>query len=146
MRGPAGAACLLVLLAAGCRGDSAPEARPPLLELAADTIELPAGTALVEVRLSEAAGAGVIEPERVMATVGDVVRFVAADARGYSVRFEVGRLTAEQAAFLEATQQQASPPLIGTGAAWVVTLEDAPAGEYPFLSANHGTPGVLVVR
>jgi plastocyanin len=145
VRGRAGVVFLGLVLAAGCR-DTPPEARPPRLELAADTIELPSGTALIEIRLGGPAGASAIEPARVAADVGDVLRFVAADGRGYSVRFDTGRLSAAAAGFLDATGQLASPPLLTPGAAWVVSLADAPPGEYVFHSASHGSTGALIVR
>jgi plastocyanin len=140
----AGVILLLTAVAAGCE-----DVRPggaPLLELADDTIRLERGTALIEVQLRVRGGVGEIEPARVSARPGDVVRFVAADALGHSVRFDTARLGADAAAFLEETNQLASPPLLTAGAAWVVSLAGAPAGEYPFHSPNHGSAGVLDVR
>jgi hypothetical protein len=134
-----------LLVAAACR-DVAPVDRPALLELAADTIELPRNVALHEIRLRQRHGGTPIEPPRVDARVGDVLRFVATDALGYSIRFQHARLAPDALAFLDATNQLASPPLLSEGAAWVVSLDGAPAGEYPFLSANQGIEGVVVVQ
>lgn len=139
-------ALLAAVLIAGCGEEAPPDARRLVLELADDTIVLPPGIALHEVRLRERDGQGVIEPATVEARAGDVLRFVASDARGYSVRFDVAALSAEAAGFLDATHQLASPPLLGEGAAWVVNLEGAPAGEYRYYSANHGVPGLVIVR
>jgi hypothetical protein len=136
---------LALLLAVGCR-DVPPEERRPILELAADTIELPAGVSLHEIRLRQRNAGSEIEPQRTVARVGDVLRFVATDARGYSVRFDRARLPGEAAAFLAETQQLSSPPLLGGGSAWVVNLDGAPAGEYVFVSANQGAEGVVVVE
>jgi plastocyanin len=143
-RGRAGALFLGVLLMGACR-DVPPEARAPRLELAGDTIELAGGTALIEIRLGGRDPAA-IEPQRAEASVGDVIRFVAADGRGYSVRFDAGRMTPAMVQFLDGSNQLASPPLLAPGAAWVVSLENAPPGEYPFLSANHGAAGTLLVH
>jgi plastocyanin len=140
-----GAVLLLALLLGGCR-DTPPEERRALLELAGDTIELPATTSLIEIRLSAPGGTGQVTPDRAEATTGDVIRFVAVDGRGYAVRFDTAAMSPEQAEFLAGTNQLASPPLLGANAAWVVNLENAPPGEYPFVSASHGVPGVLVVR
>jgi hypothetical protein len=37
------------------------------------------------------------------------------------------------------------PPLLSEGSAWVVSLSDAPPGEYPFGCTMHGGRGVIRV-
>lgn len=141
----AGAVLLVLVAGAAACDERVPGQAPQVLELADDTIRLSGGVRLHEITL-RARAANSIEPARIDANAGDVLRFVASDALGYSVRFETGRMSAEATAFLDETNQLASPPLLGQGAAWVVTLDRAPAGEYPFVSAGHGPGGVVVVR
>jgi plastocyanin len=141
----AGVVLCTVMLFSACRelprvGERA------VLELEDDTIRLAAGVRLYEVRLRTREGRATIEPARLSARPGDVVRFVATDALGYAIHFERDRLAADAAAFLDATQQQSSAPLLNAGAAWVVDLADAPAGEYPFMLSGHAQRGVLVVE
>lgn len=144
-RGRTSALLLFVFIAQACR-EGPPGASRALLELAGDTIELPSGVTLHEIRLRQREAGREIEPAQVSARVGDVLRFVATDARGYSVRFQRDGLQPAAAEFLERTHQLASPPLLSMGAAWVVSLDGAPPGEYPFLSANQGAGGVIVVQ
>ncbi len=136
--------CLLAL--AGCREQRSAAAARHRLPLGRDTIDLGAGVTVHEVRLGgEPAGPG-IHPDSVSARTGDVLRFVAADARGYAIAFGDSTLPAPARDFLERTRQLRGPPLITTGASWVVTLKDAPAGRYPFRSLTRAAGGVLVVQ
>jgi hypothetical protein len=41
--------------------------------------------------------------------------------------------------------QLRGPPLVNEGAAWVVSLADAPVGRYPFLCRTHGARGRIAV-
>ena len=148
--GRPGAFLFSVLVAAAlaaCGGDRRGNAAAThRLPLGADTIELGAGVTVHDVRLGgDAAGAG-IHPETVTARVGDILRFVAADARGYAVSFGDSTLAPVTRAFLERTHQLRGPPLITTGATWVISLEGAPAGRYPFRSLTRDAAGLLVVQ
>ncbi|MBR9990839.1 MAG: hypothetical protein KFH98_13845 [Gemmatimonadetes bacterium] len=137
----AGALAILVLTAA-C--DNVPGAGPRVLELANDTIRLEAGVEIVEVEVRRSAD-GEFDPAAVEAHTGDVVRFVAGDNGGHAIVFESMALTADVREYLERTGQLRSPPLITTGASWVVTLEGAPAGDYPFRCSTHSVSGRLNV-
>ena len=137
---------LLVSLLAACGGEHGRAAARHRLPLGADTIDLGADVTLHEVRLGGTATGGAIYPETVTARVGDVLRFVAADARGYAIAFGDGTLPPAARAFLERTRQLRGPPLISTGASWVVSLKDAPAGRYPFRSLTRAAGGLVVVQ
>src|SRR5690606_3974037 len=113
-------------------------------ELSHDTIRLETGTALVEVAVQRSAG-GDFEPSQVSASTGDVVRFTANDNGGHAIVFDGAALSADARAWLEQTGQLRSPPLIASGSAWVITLEGAPPGEYPFRCVTHTTDGRLTV-
>jgi plastocyanin len=117
---------------------------PRVIELAHDTIRLEAGRRLVEVR-AERTDTGDFHPPRAEAAPGDYVRFTAADGGGHAIVFAEDRLTPQARAFLERTDQLRSPPLIQEGASWVITLEDAPAGTYPFRCTTHNAAGELIV-
>lgn len=116
-----------------------------MLELGEDTIRLAPGATLHQVMLHADPGGAEMRPETVRARAGDVVRFTAADAQPHAVVFDAGRLAPPLRAFLERTGQLRGPPLISAGAAWVVSLDDAPAGAYPFACLTHGALGLLLV-
>ncbi|MEX0907327.1 MAG: plastocyanin/azurin family copper-binding protein [Gemmatimonadota bacterium] len=118
---------------------------PAVLELTADTIQLPDSVSLIEVIVRRASG-GEFEPTMVTAASGDVVRFTAGDAGSHALVFDGAALPPEQRAFLDGTGQMRSPPLIHAGAAWVVSLAGAPAGTYPFTCVTHSASGVLTVE
>ncbi len=143
-----GAFLLAVLLAAApaaCGERHGAAAARHRLPLGADTIDLGSDVTVHEVRLGgEPAGAG-IHPDTLTARVGDVLRFVAADARGYAVTFGDSTLPPAARDFLERTRQLRGPPLISTGASWVVSLKDAPPGRYPFHSLTRDAAGVVRV-
>jgi plastocyanin len=123
---------------------SGTDAGPRVIELAHDTIRLEASERLVDVQVRREA-TGDFEPARVHAHAGDYVRFTAKDHAGHAIVFVAEELSVEARAFLERTGQLNSPPLIPVGASWVITLEAAPAGDYPFRCATHDARGVLSV-
>lgn len=137
---------LLVVLAC-CSGDRrSPAASRHRLALGRDTIDLGQDVTIHDVRLSSAGATARMSPETLYARTGDVVRFVAADSRGHAVGFDDVQLPANARAFLAGTRQLRGPPLISTGASWVVSLKDAPTGSYPFRSLTGDAHGVLIVR
>lgn len=136
------AGALVVLIALAC--DAAPGGGPPVLELANDTIQLGPGVSLLDVNVGRSAD-GDFDPAMVEAHTGDIVRFVSEDNGGHAIVFESTALAADVREFLERSAQMRSPPLITSGASWVVTLEDAPAGDYPFRCSTHGESGRLSV-
>ncbi len=139
---------LLVFLAAlaGCSERRGPANAKHRLPLGADTIDLGADVTVHDVRLGGAPTGAGIRPETVNARVGDVLRFVAADARGYAISFEDSTLPPMARQFLERTRQLRGPPLISAGASWVVSLKGAPAGRYPFHSLTREAAGMVLVR
>ena len=97
-------------------------------------------------------GRGAIEhvvPARVEVLEGDLVQFVIVDRRVHTITFRGDELSPAAKAFLHDTGQISSPPLLQRGARFVVSFEDAPAGEYPFVSEGNGDPeggSIIVVR
>ena len=138
----AGALSFVVMIAACERAPD--DAGPRVLELAHDTIQLADGVSLIDVTAQREQG-GDFDPARVEAKTGDVVRFTAGDAGGHAIVFDGAALTAEAREYLERTGQLRSPPLIASGSAWVITLDGAPAGEYPFRCSTHNGSGRLTV-
>jgi plastocyanin len=138
---------MLVLILSAC--DRVPvigggDDGPRVLELDHDTIRLAGGVRLIDVAVRRQAD-GNFDPAHVEARQGDVVRFTAADRAGHAIVFVGAGMTADASAFLERTGQMRSPPLITEGSSWVITLEDAPAGEYPFHCTTHDVRGRLTV-
>jgi plastocyanin len=138
-------AAVFLALAAGCdRVANREDEGPRVLELAHDTIRLEAGVRLVDIELRREAG-GEFHPAQAEARTGDVVRFTAADNAGHAITFVGTSLDPGVLAFLEQSGQLRSPPLIASGSAWVITLDGAPPGEYPFLCTTHNVNGRLTV-
>jgi plastocyanin len=139
-------ACLVLIVHGACDRVARPgaDAGPRVIELAHDTIRLEAGERLIDVQVRREASSD-FEPAQVHAQQGDYVRFTAEDRAGHAIVFVTDGLTAEMRSFLERTGQLHSPPLIPVGASWVITLEGAPAGDYPFRCATHDGRGMLSV-
>jgi plastocyanin len=78
---------------------------------------------------------------------GAYVEFITTDWLIHEVIFEADSLSAEQWAFLERTDQVASPPLIDRESRYVLAFESAPVGRYPYTLEGNGRPGrgVIVV-
>ena len=81
-----------------------------------------------------------VVPRNLAVKTGSEVHFVTADNRVHTVEFRLSELAEAQRAFLDATGQGGSPPLIQRGARFVVSFVDAPGGLYPFLVQAHGDP------
>lgn len=140
--GCAGVAFLIILALSGCRQSGSTD-QPVVLELEGDTVRLPPGVRLIEITVRVASHE--FEPSTVDARVGDVVRFTARDAGSHAIAFEGARLAGEAHTFLEQTGQLRAPPLLHDGASWIISLADAPVGEYPFRCLTHGAWGRLNV-
>ncbi|HSH45376.1 MAG TPA: plastocyanin/azurin family copper-binding protein, partial [Longimicrobiales bacterium] len=116
------------------------------IELDEGEVRLEGGARVHDVAVRGAGGRDALEPGEVSAASGDAVRFVVEDRRPHALAFDADSLSAEARTFLEEGGQLRGPPLVDEGAAWVVSLEGAPAGRYPFVCRSHGARGVLMVR
>lgn len=128
---------LVLITAAGCLREPPPPTDPEL----AEALGLPSGTPIHRVTLSGRGEQTRVLPTFLRVRVGDLVQFVAADRRVYAVRFDLDALAPETLDFLRSTGQEGSPPLSVEGARFVVSLEGAPEGSYPFRVEGYG-PGV----
>ena len=84
-------------------------------------------------------------PEEVVVRSGAYVQFESADWRVHEIRFELDSLPVAARAFLEESDQVASPPLVDRGARFVVSFVGAPDGRYPFIAEGNRAPGRGVV-
>jgi plastocyanin len=86
-------------------------------------------------------------PTVVQAVPGDAIEFRTVDHRVHTVSFLLDSLTAGVREYLEGTDQTASPPLVRRGDRFIVRLQDAPVGEYIYVTEGHGgrSRGVVVV-
>ena len=109
-----------------------------------DSAEVAVPGRVHEVRLGGAGARDSLAPARVEAEPGDIVRFTVADRRPHAVVFLPGS-TGPVRDFLRRTGQLRGPPLVNEGAAWIVTLDEAPPGRYPFRCRVHDADGILVV-
>jgi plastocyanin len=115
------------------------------IDLDTAQVQLERGSRLHEVRVGGVAALDSITPTEVRARPGDAVRFTVDDHRTHALAFDAERLAPDARAFLEGTHQLRGPPLVNRGAAWIVVLEEAPPGRYPYLCRSHGTRGMLLV-
>ena len=134
----AGLLPLLILLAAvgGCRGSEGGAEDRDAED--ARALGLPPGAQLHRISLG---GRGAEEhaiPTSIRALPGDGVEFRTVDHRGHTLTFVADSLTLEVHAFLEATGQMASPPLVSLGNRFIVRLQNAPHGRYLYVSEGHG--------
>lgn len=116
------------------------------IQLDSAEVQLDGGARAHEIRITGFGGTDSIAPAMVEAKAGDAVRFVVGDGRAHALAFRADALEADARAFLERTGQLRGPPLVNEGAEWVVTLQEAPAGRYPYHCRSHDATGTLVVR
>ena len=78
---------------------------------------------------------------------GAYVEFLSTDWLVHEIVFEADSLAAEQRAFLERTDQVASPPLIERDSRYVLAFAGAPPGRYLYRLEGNGRAGrgVIVV-
>jgi plastocyanin len=81
------------------------------------------------------------EPRLLSIEPGAYVEFVTEDWLIHEVIFETDSLTSEQRAFLERTDQVASPPLIELDSRYVLAFEGAPPGRYVYRLEGNGRAG-----
>ena len=135
-----------MLLASICGGcENLPLRREKTIDIGGDTITLPKGVRVVDVRVGGRSNLE-FEPAAVRARTGDVVRFTTADSRTHLIEFDTASLPAAAKNLFATKVQLRSPPLLVQGAAWIVSLDGAPPGEYTFRCQSHDTTGRLTVR
>ncbi len=117
----------------------------PTVRLDTAEVQLERGTALHDVTVGGAGAVDSIAPVRIAAATGDAIRFTIEDHRTHAIAFDVDRIEPTIRQYLEDTNQLRGPPLVNRGGAWVVVLEGAPPGRYPFLCRSHGAHGLIVV-
>jgi plastocyanin len=130
-------------LLAACERAPLVDQKDRTLELAGDTIDLPAGVDLHDVAIRTGQQHRDFEPRQVSAKPGDYLRFTTQDSRTHAVVFDV--VAPELRTFLEGTGQLRSPPQVTKGASWLIALKNAPPGNYPFRCLVHNDSGQLVV-
>lgn len=134
------AAPLLALLLPGCDALGGGEET-----IALDSAEISVPGTVHDVRLAGAGATDSITPATVVAHPGDAVRFLVEDRRPHAVTFTVDALSPAVREFLDRTGQLRGPPLVSEGSVWVVLLEGAPPGRYPFHCRSHDAHGELTV-
>lgn len=77
-------------------------------------------------------------PSLIEAVPGDAVVFETVDHRVHTVSFVTDSLTATAREFLDTQAALSSLPLVTRGSTFLVLLDGAPAGSYPFVSEGHG--------
>jgi plastocyanin len=135
-------AFVLVALVAAC-DNGLIDKKDRTLELAGDTIDVPEGVDLHDVKVAIDAQSRDFDPDNVTASPGDYVRFTTGDSRTHAIVFELA--AGDARTFLESTGQLRSPPLVNNGASWVIALDKAPAGTYVFRCLMHQQSGQLTV-
>lgn len=142
MRGPAsfpGAGLFTFLILAGLSGCRGQSGDPSVLNAdEARALGLSPGARLHQVTLGGRGSEEHAVPALIQADPGDAVEFRSVDHRVHTVTFPPDSLTPEVRAFLESTGQANSPPLVFRGSRFIVKLENAPKGRYPFVSEGHG--------
>jgi len=135
---------ILIVVACGKPGGDEPAAAA-ILVLGADTFPLARGARVYDIAIRHDLAMGEFAPREMTARPGDVLRFTSLDAGSHALGFGGERLEEDARAFLEESGQLRSLPLLHAGAVWIVSLEGAPAGDYPFVCVTHGDSGIVVV-
>jgi plastocyanin len=138
----AGAFVLLLFVTACENASLIGDKKDRTLELAGDTIDVPEGVDLHDIKVATNQSRD-FEPAQLKAAPGDYVRFTAGDSRTHAIVFELA--AGDARTFLESTGQLRSPPLVNNGASWVIALDKAPLGTYVFRCLMHHHSGQLTV-
>ena len=140
----AGARLLLILAAglAACGPD--PELRPD--QRLQDELGLSPRDEVHRISITGGEQESVV-PREVIVPDDAYVEFVTTDSWVHEVRFELDSLEGASRDFLVRTDQVASPPMVNADSRFVVFMESAPPGRYPFLVSGNGAPtrGAVVV-
>lgn len=129
-------------LGVACAGPPEP---PATVDTGGGTVELEDSADLHEVALVHTQAGERFAPASIEAASGDIVRFTSETLDTHALAFRMQRLTPEQASFLVESGQEASAPILERGNSWVLTLEGAPPGSYPFVCLIHDAEGVVNV-
>lgn len=135
------ASFLLMLTLTGCEAAGG----GATIQLDTAEVNLAAGSQVHEIVVAGAATTDSIAPAGVRARSGDALRFTTGDHRTHAMAFDADRLAPVIREYLDATNQLRGPPLVNRGSAWVVVLEQAPPGRYPFICRPHNARGTVVV-
>lgn len=130
------------LLAAACQEPPDPRLQPDTV-LEAE-LGLTSADRVHRVRLT-GGGAESADPAMVSIEPGSFVEFVTTDWLVHEVVFDADSLGGEQRAFLERSDQMASPPLIERDSRYVLTFGGAPPGRYPYRLEGNGRAGSGVI-
>lgn len=87
------------------------------------------------------------DPAALSIDAGAHVEFVTTDWLIHEVAFDPDSVRGDRWAFLERTDQTASPPMIERDSRYVLSFDGAPPGRYPYRLHGNGAPGrgVIVV-
>ena len=83
----------------------------------------------------------VADPSIDSVPAGSYVQFVTTDWFVHEILFDGDGLGADARAFLERTDQMASPPLLQQNSRYVVSFEGAPPGRYSYTVEGNARPG-----
>lgn len=120
-------------------------AEPAVIETGDGSFELDATAQVHEIVIERLEGAEMFRPSAVAVRRGDVVRYTSHTLDSHAIAFQRARLTSDQQRFLAETGQETSLPILAEGDAWILSLEDAPAGVYPFVCLIHESGGTVEV-
>ena len=104
------------------------------LELNSDTVKIDSNVTLHDVQVRAVQG-GDFAPDQLSAKPRDIIRFTLADTRTHGLI--INGPTPQATAALQASGQHRSPPLVARQQAWVVSLENLPAGVYNVSCISH---------
>lgn len=128
----------------GCDLRPGPDLRPDSLL----QVELGLSDTARVYRVAVSGGPGErLDPPVVELPPGAWLEFVTQDWWVHEIRFEADSLGPEARAFMERTDQLASPPLVTKDERFVLSFAGAPAARYPFVVEGNGAAarGVVIV-
>lgn len=119
----------------GC-GGCGHEAGPGYIVIGGDTIPLASGAKIVDVTI-ETGREPEIQPSKVEAAPGDVVRIESLDGGPHALAFDLTSTDSASRAYLEETGQLRGPPLLTAGAAWILRFDEASRSGYVIRCLTH---------
>jgi plastocyanin len=139
-----GLGALAVVLAVACRPEPDPTLQPDAVLQAELGLTLDDRVHRVSVTGGDVERS---DPAALSIEPGSYVEFVTTDWLVHEIRFEIDSLGTAQRAFMERTDQVASPPLIERESRYVLSFVEAPPGRYGYRLEGNGQAGrgVIVV-